>query len=227
MRSIKIMLTLSITINLIFISLFIYKIYYRLNPKSIEDVTTLTYWQDKFSEYKILNQYIKGNIIFLGDSFVDRFNLNEFFPGKNILNRGIGNDDSRSLLARLNDNAINAHPKKIYIFIGTNDIIHKIPESETISNLEKIYKKIITNKITLNVIFLLPVRKTSGINNKKITLLNEHIFQLCKKLNIRYFNVYEKFIDEEMELRKELTNDGLHLNGNGYLVFVKYFKSFI
>ena len=64
-----------------------------------------------------------GKIVFLGDSLIDFFPIQDFFPRVKIYNRGIAGDTTKDLLKRL-DNVIELKPSKLFLQIGTNDLVN-------------------------------------------------------------------------------------------------------
>ena len=66
------------------------------------------------------------DIVFLGDSITARFEWQEYFSDLTVTNRGIDSDVTEGVLNRL-DTVENQHPQKIFLMIGINDIMHKLP----------------------------------------------------------------------------------------------------
>ncbi len=64
----------------------------------------------------------QGKIVFVGDSIVENWKINDLFPGKPVANRGIGGDVSRGVLFRFQEDVLDLHPKAIVLEIGSNDI---------------------------------------------------------------------------------------------------------
>ena len=60
--------------------------------------------------------------MFFGDSITDIWKLEDYFPGKPYLNRGIGGQTTPQMLVRFRQDVIDLHPKVVVILAGTNDI---------------------------------------------------------------------------------------------------------
>src|SRR5580704_6898116 len=60
--------------------------------------------------------------VFFGDSITDIWHLDEYFPGKPYVNRGIGGQTTPQMLVRFRQDVINLQPKVVIILAGTNDI---------------------------------------------------------------------------------------------------------
>src|ERR1700745_4047047 len=60
--------------------------------------------------------------VLFGDSITDMWRLDESFPGKPYVNRGIGGQTTPQMLVRFREDVINLQPKVVVILAGTNDI---------------------------------------------------------------------------------------------------------
>ena len=155
----KNILSLSIFVNIIFITFLIVKLLNHFSGDNLENNIKGSYWQDKVSQYEVLNSIGGEKIFFVGDSMVDRYNVEEFFPRKNIFNRGNAWDDTYTLLSRIDNTVLNGNPKKIILFIGGNDILYGVDKSIFLNNLKELCERIISKKVELIVISILPVWK--------------------------------------------------------------------
>ncbi len=64
----------------------------------------------------------ENRVVFFGDSITDIWKLEDYFPGKPYLNRGIGGQTTPQMLVRFRQDVIDLHPKVVVILAGTNDI---------------------------------------------------------------------------------------------------------
>ena len=73
---------------------------------------------------KALNPPAPGEnrVVFFGDSITDMWHLEESFPNKPYLNRGIGGQTTSQMLVRFRQDVIDLRPKAVIILAGTNDI---------------------------------------------------------------------------------------------------------
>ena len=60
--------------------------------------------------------------MFYGDSITDGWHLNEYFPGKSYVNRGIGGQTTAQMVVRFRQDVIALQPKVVIVLAGTNDI---------------------------------------------------------------------------------------------------------
>lgn len=83
---------------------------------------------NQLGRYHAANEELKkrppeaGRVVFMGDSITDFWRLEEYFPGKPYVNRGIGGQVTSQMLVRMYPDVIALHPAAMTIFAGTNDI---------------------------------------------------------------------------------------------------------
>ena len=64
----------------------------------------------------------EDRIVFFGDSITDMWKLDEFFPGRPYVNRGIGGQTTPQMLIRFRQDVVQLQPRAVVILAGTNDI---------------------------------------------------------------------------------------------------------
>src|ERR1700686_5038506 len=64
----------------------------------------------------------ENRVVFFGDSITDIWKLDDSFPGKPYVNRGIGGQTTSQMLVRFRQDVIDLQPKAVVILAGTNDI---------------------------------------------------------------------------------------------------------
>jgi lysophospholipase L1-like esterase len=181
----------------------------------------------QFARYNSITQ--KNNIIFLGDSLTEFFPVDEFFHFYNPYNRGIASDTTEGVWVRLESNVIAMEPRKVFLQIGTNDLIfRKAKNPDTVTrNIIRIVERLRESlpETKLYLISLYPVNKRAKFfsaffvlnrKNKDIQTINKKLKQYCEERDVPFIDLYTLLIDEKGDLRKEYTVEGLHLNFNGY-----------
>jgi lysophospholipase L1-like esterase len=176
----------------------------------------------------------KSDIVFLGNSITDRVDWNELLGRADVHNRGISGDITFGVLQRLNE-VIDGHPAKVFILIGINDISRNIPDSVILKNYSKIVHRIKAGSPRTQVYFqtLLPVNneftqfKNHYNKDEHILWLNSQIKALGQREGIHVIDLYPHFLDEKGKLDRKFTEDGLHLNAEGYKVWAKILKKIL
>ncbi|UYQ92627.1 GDSL-type esterase/lipase family protein [Chitinophaga horti] len=175
----------------------------------------------------------KGAIVFLGNSITERAQWGELLPGKAIVNRGIGGDNSFGVLARL-DTILLTKPAKLFIDIGINDLGRGLPVVVIANNYERILQRVktLSPKTKVFAQSVLPlneaVLKAEYLKNKKALIieLNERIRSLATQYGATYVDLHNAvFADEHGDLKQPLTVDGIHLAPKAYVLWVDYLKS--
>jgi lysophospholipase L1-like esterase len=200
------------------------------SQKKIDSSYNNTYYQGRMELFRSVGG-LKKAIVFLGNSITERGQWHELLPGKVIMNRGIGGDNTFGVLARL-DSVLLYQPKKIFLLIGINDIGRGLPVAVIAENYRRIVQRIrtVAPKTTLYVQSVLPmndaVLKAEYLKNKKDTILqlNKAIIEVANNYQLQYLNLHEVFADEQGDLKKMFTMDGIHLNPAAYVVWVDYLK---
>ena len=180
------------------------------------------YYWDKKSHFETLPQ-ADADIIFLGDSLTDSCEWQELFRNVRLKNRGISGDTTNGVLNRI-DEVIESKPRKIFIMIGINDL-NQGRNVGDILNTYKIILKYFQDKTPQTEVFvqsILPLNNQNFPNNgmnKKIIELNDHLRDFSQNLSFKYIDLYSSFLDGDNQLDARYTTDGIHLNGQGYLLW--------
>ncbi len=173
-----------------------------------------------------------GCIIFLGDSQTQQGEWHEIF-GDNpvVLNRGISGDYTGGLIERLPE-ILRHKPLKIFLLIGVNDLGfgNSVPEIETVYRaiVQKIRSESPDTELYLQS--LLPVNnevRRVGVKNTKILEVNIRVAQIARDFALPYLDIATPMKDADGNLAAKFTEDGLHVNGLGYLVWKKAIEQMV
>lgn len=173
----------------------------------------------------------KREIVFVGNSITEAGEWQELIPGKPVLNRGISGDVTFGVLARL-DEILSSKPSKIFILIGINDLKRGIPAEVITANFEKIinHVKQESHKTKLIIQSVLPVNESlmpsayQKITNLKVKELNQLLKETAGRHKVVFVDLHPVFEDENGQLKRELTTDGIHLKSSAYIHWTKYLK---
>ena len=78
------------------------------------------------------------NVVFLGDSITDFYDLDKYYPDVKVVNSGIDGNSTYQVLDDMKERVYIYNPSKVFILIGTNDIIHGKNVDEIVNNIKKI-----------------------------------------------------------------------------------------
>jgi len=178
-----------------------------------------------------LNPPVEGEnrAVFFGDSITDFWKLDESFPGRPYINRGISGQTTSQMLVRFRQDVIDLQPRVVVILAGTNDIAGNTgPISE--EDIEKNYASMaeLAKAHGIRVIFasVLPVHNYTPESKEMfedrhphdILALNTWLEDYCAENRLVYLDYFEKMVDDKGLLKRELADDGLHPNASGYKV---------
>lgn len=168
-------------------------------------------------------------VVFMGDSITDFWRLNEYFPNKDFLNRGISGQITGQMLGRFLNDVISVRPAAVVILAGTNDIARGVDIVTVESNLTAMCDLADHYKVKVVLSSVLPVHDYNMTVNpafeqtKKrsplvIRALNEWIQSFCQKRGYVYLDYFHPVLDTRANLTKEYSDDGLHPNSAGYRI---------
>lgn len=230
-KSKKLMVTNLILIGIIF-SLFGYILYHftSFNHKKVKTVTKIKVEKE---------EVVPENILFLGDSITYFYKLENYFPGMNVVNSGIGGNVTSNILEDMKDRVYQYNPSKVFLLIGTNDLNKGLGVDKIVNNIEEIIKEIQANRPYCEVYLesIYPINKTDDDkvdmdmvnkrNNQDIKEINNRLKDFCNKNKVTFIDMYKELQDDEENLKLEYTNDGLHLSDLGYEVVTKKIKEYL
>jgi len=170
-------------------------------------------------------------VVFLGDSITDGWKIEEYFPGKPYVNRGIGGQTTPQMLVRFRQDVIDLQPKVVVILAGTNDIAGNTGPME-LEDIEANYVTLaeLAKLHGIRVVFssVLPVNGYTPESQEffaqrppeKILKLNSWLKTYSAAHGCVYLNYFDAMVDDKGLLKKELAGDGLHPNKAGYSIMV-------
>lgn len=228
-------LTLSLLANVVMLSFLGYKYVRRSPPKQWEDYTLFnSYWQDRVAFFGILNT-LQGNDVFLvGDSMFDRLPIEELWPDLPVANRGIGYDNTRALLTRLEKTVLAGHPRQVLLFVGGNDISKRNDLEMIVQEVVQIINALVARNIEVCFVSLLPrgreyspSRRSLESINKDVRSFNRVVQKKCRELGVQFADVTESFTEKDYYLDSRYTSDAIHLNARGTVLLAGLLKPFI
>ncbi len=178
----------------------------------------------------------RNDIIMLGNSLTDGAEWNELFNNPHVKNRGIIGDIVQGLYERM-EPILQGQPRKIFILSGVNDVSHGVDGDSIGRAMEKlivlIKERSPRTKIYLQSMlpFNTDVQMWKLLKDREQVVIdgNRAMEEVCKRQGVTWINLYPLFVDKNGKLRADLTNDGLHLLGPGYLIWrdavIKYVNS--
>lgn len=175
-----------------------------------------------------------NDIVMLGNSLTHGCEWHELLGMPNVLNRGIIGDVIEGIRLRI-DPILNGHPKKIFLLSGVNDVSHNLSaDSIAIAMGELIdYIRTRSPQTRLYVQSMLPINNSFGryknLKDKEQVIrdANALVAAMSQDKGFTWIDLYTAVADKEGNLRKDLTNDGLHLLAPGYRIWADIIRPYI
>lgn len=169
----------------------------------------------------------KENIVIFGDSITEIYPVEEIYGNLPIINSGVSGYKTKDLLERMNTMLYRYNPTKVFLLIGTNDVLYDPSEEaqkQAVDNIKEIVRKIQENrpKAKIYIESIYPVNKSMDekfnfkSNNEIINNMNDSIKKFCDNKNITYINMHDELMNEDGDFDRKYTYDGLHPSHLGY-----------
>ena len=180
------------------------------------------YYQTKVEAFEQENSALSNvDIVFLGDSLTDGYDVATYYNEYTAVNRGIGGDTTFGLENRLKVSAYDINPKVVCVLIGGNNL------STMMQNYEQIITKLKTN-LPSSKIVLLSLTALGGnfaSKNKVVIENNQYIKSLAQKHSVEFVDLFTALYDYDSgEIKSAYTTDGAHLSNQGYEVITSKIK---
>ena len=212
-----------------------------IKPHGVEEPNVFKqYYDDKCASYAVQNGNLsKGQIVFVGDSITDLCPLDDYYQELSLAtyNRGIGGDTTEGVLNRLKVSIFDIKPSKVVLMIGTNDIDAGKSEDYIMENYTKIVDKIKDElpEVELYCMSIIPQNEVlesysdldTEANNLKIQSANAKIKALVETKGETFVDIYTALLGLEGNLNKAYSDDGLHLNAGGFVVWSNILKPYL
>jgi lysophospholipase L1-like esterase len=190
---------------------------------------------DNLSQYQDANRRLpqpdpaKPRVAFLGDSIFEQWRLNEYFPDRDFVNRGINAQYTGQMLNRMKSDVIDPHPAAVVILGGTFDLARNIPLTTIEGNYTAMADLAEANNIKPMFGSVLPVsdyhkdqnptyERTPGRPPAQVRALNEWLQSFCVRRGYAYLNYFAVVVDAKGQFREDFSDDGLHPNAKGYRI---------
>jgi len=169
----------------------------------------------------------ENRVVFLGDSITDYWKLEDYFPGKPYINRGIDGQTTPQMLVRFRQDVIALHPRVLVVLAGTNDVAGVTGPTHN-EDVEANYASMaeLARLHHIRVVFasLLPVnnytedaKESFALRpRERILALNAWLKDYCAKNGFVYLDYFSAVVDDKGLLRRDLSDEGLHPNASGY-----------
>ncbi len=200
---------------------------------------------NQLGRYRAENQELKRRsavpqrVLFMGDSITDFWRLDEHFPGKPYVNRGISGQTTPQMLVRMYPDVIDLKPAVLVVLAGINDISHNTGPATA----EMVQQNIMAmtdlaqhHGIKVILCSILPISDYAFLNQQdgsgsgmrmKVTethppgdilKLNAWMKDYALQVHAIYADYFSALVDEKGWLKQNCSGDGIHPNAAGYKI---------
>lgn len=231
---------IAILVSMLIIGIFIFNNFNNKNlTKTVENKKTTKVVVEK--NVKKEKNYKSENIVFLGDSITDYYDLDKYYKNMPVINSGTAGYKTNQILDELDERVIKYNPTKVFLLIGTNDLAFTDLTTEEIADnivkiADRINEKRPNTQIYIESIFPVNTDKNEKKvswemvdvrENKSITAINNYVKEKIKNKKYTYVDMYKLLIGKDGNLNINYSVDGLHMNDNGYKVITKEIMKYI
>jgi len=197
------------------------------NKENSKPVADQPFWNDirVFKKQDSISFPPKNAILFIGSSsFTKWTDVQDYFPGYPILNRGFGGSTLPDVIHYAGDIIFPYQPKQVVIYCGENDLASSdtVTAATVVDRFKTLFGMIRKNLGNVPVLFI--SLKPSPSRSRlfpKMKEVNEQIkLFLQKDKNAAFADVYSKMLDADGQPLKDIfLSDSLHMNAKGYAIW--------
>jgi lysophospholipase L1-like esterase len=171
-------------------------------------------------------------LVFTGSSSIRMWtDLQERFPGKQILNTGFGGSQASDLLFYLDPLILKYRPEQVFIYEGDNDLAEGKRPGQVLRTLKEIKEKV--HHVLPGVPIVVISAKPSIIRwnlRRKYRRLNRRLLRWTRRdPSLQFADVWNPMLRGHKLDESLFIEDGLHMNPTGYdiweRVLIPYVKS--
>ncbi len=189
--------------------------------------TTPPFWNDivAFKKLDSVQPVPKHSLLFVGSSSFAMWNdVNKYFPGYPIVNRGFGGSTLVDVIRYAYDVILPYQPKQVVIYCGENDLASSdsVSAADVVKRFKTLFAIIRLNLpgATIDYVSIKPSPSRKHIQSKVIEANKQIKAFLKKQKRSGFIDVYPLMVDAVGNPREELfIDDRLHMKPEGYAIW--------
>jgi len=212
-------------------SFFLFTIFH----SNISAQTAPPFWAEiKAFQYRdSINPVTPNGILFVGSSSFTKWkDVNNYFPGFSIINRGFGGSSLTDVIRYTYDIILPYQPKQVVIYCGENDLASskEITATDVVNRVKTLFGMIRQNLPDAEIDFVSikpsPVRLAIQPKVKEANAALKIFFKKEKKAE--FIDIYDAMLDANGNMREELyVSDRLHMKPEGYKIWQKIIAPYL
>lgn len=165
-------------------------------------------------------------VVFLGDSITESWaHFEPDFFVDDVLDRGISGQTTAQMLVRLRTDVLELHPAAVHIMAGTNDVAGNTGPTSLADIQGNIASMVEQARAHGARVMLASIPPAAAIPWRPqvqpmtaIAAMNDWLRGYADREHLVYVDYYKVLSDGRGGFRAELSDDGVHPNGAGYVV---------
>jgi acetyl esterase/lipase/lysophospholipase L1-like esterase len=185
-----------------------------------------------FKKLDSANLPSKGQILFVGSSSFTKWkDVDQYFPGYKILNRGFGGSTIVDVIRYAYDVIIPYQPKQVLIYCGENDLASadSVTADVVVNRFKTLFGMIRQNlpQTTISFVSIKPSPVRASIQTK-VKEANRKIEAFIKtQKHAQFINIYNAMLTNGAMREELFVADRLHMNASGYAIWQKIIGPFL
>jgi lysophospholipase L1-like esterase len=172
-------------------------------------------------------------VLFVGSSsFTKWTDVQDYFPGTKIINRGFGGSSLPDVIRYAKDIVFPYHPKQVVIYCGDNDFASSdtVTAQLVVSRVKQLFR-LIRNRLPQASIVYISIKPSPSRARfmPKEEVANKAIKNfLAKQKNTAFIDVYHAMLGENgRPIPAIFLSDSLHMNPKGYAIWKKAMEPYL
>lgn len=193
------------------------------------------FWQDiqNFRQQDSVQSPPAHPILFVGSSsFTKWTDVQNYFPGYTILNRGFGGSTLPDLLRYEEDVIFKYDPKQIVIYCGDNDLASSdtITATTVLNRFKNLFGEIraVYPNVPVAFVSIKPSPSRWQLKDKAIAANNMIRKYLKGEKNAEFVDVWKVMLGQDGKPMPDIfIGDNLHMNAKGYAIWQKAIEPYL
>ena len=202
---------------------------------SFAQITHPPFWEDiqAFKKKDSINSPAKKQILFVGSSsFTNWTDVQKYFPGYKIINRGFGGSSLPDVIRYADEIIIPYRPKQIVIYCGENDLAASdaVTADMVLIRFVKLFEFIRKKlpKVHIAFVSIKPSPARQRLMSQMQAANSKIKNYLSKYERTAFVDVYYKMLNENgMPKDNIFKEDILHMNAKRYAIWQKAIKPYL
>jgi lysophospholipase L1-like esterase len=200
------------------------------------------FWNDiqNFKKQDSISFPPKNAILFIGSSsFTKWTDIQNYFPGYTIINRGFGGSTLSDQLRYTGDIIFPYQPKQVVIYCGENDLASSdtVTAKMVFDRFSQLYDTILSKLPYVSILYVSmkpsPSRrhlfaKMKVANSMINDLIKRHNSIMDSRIIGTYIDIHTKMLNSNLEPIPDIfLEDSLHMNAKGYAIWQKEIQPYL